>query len=525
MKLWIRNLLLALFAVSTVISLVSCGSTKVISPSSLPGYTVICSQSADSEQKAAVDAMKHNLDSLLGSEIPLHDDGESPVALEILVGETNRPESETFMNSLRYRDHGFAVVGDKIVIGGHTQETLGLAMEAFYETLTKISNGEKVKLTEGEYVTRETYAFEDTSVCGLSSKNLSVVYADHKGKEFAFCLAEALSSRCGYAIKAISQQESASVSGNLILLGVSGQRGLTAPKPSGPAATYVESASDAVLLAGGEFGFEHLCYTLLAEVLSGTGDSVPLPSLSDKANSLLRTVSYNVLVSQRSEQRIKALIDSIRQMKPDTVGLQEANAAWMKDFASYLPEYASVGVGRDGPNSEGTFILYRKDKFTLLDSGTRWLSDTPKYISKFRDSKYLRTYTYAVLKRNSDGAVFVHVNTHLDLYESVQTKQTGVLLKELKQFKDYPIVITGDFNCTSESDSYKLIAKTGYSDSASAAQISKKSSTFRSAGNVIDFCFVTPTLLQTLHYRVFNGKVNGIYPSDHNAVYIDFILK
>lgn len=549
MKLWIRILSVVLFVVFSIMLLVACGSENSstssdenlptsseesaegetvdgIPLSSLSEYTIVRSKSADLTQKETIYAMKRELDALLGCELPLRGDGESPSSLEILVGETNRPESVAFMDSLRYQDCGFAVIGNKIVVGGHSQEALELATENFLGALAEATKEEKAVLAEGEYVTRATYAFEDTLVCGLSSKNLSVVYADQKGKDFALLLAESLSQRCGYVVRAISQRESASATGNLLLLGVSGQRGLTAPEEFEPAAAYVQSASDAVLLAGGEYGFERLCYSLLADVLSGTGNSVPLPSPSGETGDLLRTVSYNVLVSQRSAERVAALMDSIRRMKPDTVGLQEASGAWMEDFASHLPEYASVGIGRSGKNSEGTYILYRKDKFTLVDSATFWLSDTPDRESKYDESSYPRICTYALLRRISDGKMFLHVNTHLEHTSAVaRDKQIAVLLKQIKMLGSYPTVVTGDFNCTSESNVYATMSGAGYKDSASLALLARTAATFRSSGKVIDFCFATSESVQILHYGVFDGKVNDIYPSDHNSVYVDFVLK
>jgi len=50
---------------------------------------------------------------------------------EILIGNTNRPETEKFMYSLQPWQYGYGYVDGKIVIAGHSDETLELAVDAF----------------------------------------------------------------------------------------------------------------------------------------------------------------------------------------------------------------------------------------------------------------------------------------------------------------------------------------------------------------------------------------------------------
>ncbi len=50
---------------------------------------------------------------------------------EILVGDTNRPEAKTFRDSLAINEYGFGVVGNKIVVSGWSDLTIGLALDLF----------------------------------------------------------------------------------------------------------------------------------------------------------------------------------------------------------------------------------------------------------------------------------------------------------------------------------------------------------------------------------------------------------
>jgi len=56
---------------------------------------------------------------------------------EILVGETNRPETAEFLDSLQMWQYGYALVGQKIVIAGHDGETTRQAVEDFSSFLAE----------------------------------------------------------------------------------------------------------------------------------------------------------------------------------------------------------------------------------------------------------------------------------------------------------------------------------------------------------------------------------------------------
>ena len=74
------------------------------------------------------------------------------------------------------------------------------------------------------------------------------------------------------------------------------------------------------------------------------------------------------------------VVDIIKKLSPDVTGLQEVTDDVWKPFLlqKFSDKYACVGHGREEVGAgEGTPILYRKDKFTLVSEGTYWLYDTP----------------------------------------------------------------------------------------------------------------------------------------------------
>ena len=73
--------------------------------------------------------------------------------------------------------------------------------------------------------------------------------------------------------------------------------------------------------------------------------------------------------------------------------------------------YASVGQGRDGGvDGEYSAIFYNKTKFSVLESGTKWLSDTPDKVSKVPESSLNRIFTYALLQRSTDNMKIMFAN-------------------------------------------------------------------------------------------------------------------
>lgn len=128
-----------------VLSLCACGGENpsaaddlaVIDAESILQYQVVRSDYADGDLvKCGMDVRYAFEDA--GYELKLTTDffreGYPEYAMgdcEILVGETNRPESAEFLDSLQMWQYGYALVGQKIVIAGHDEKTTRQAVEDF----------------------------------------------------------------------------------------------------------------------------------------------------------------------------------------------------------------------------------------------------------------------------------------------------------------------------------------------------------------------------------------------------------
>ena len=78
-------------------------------------------------------------------------------SLEILVGNTNRPETKAFLKNLRPNEYGYGVVGNKLVIAGWAEYTSAMAIDAFlaeYEQYLVDADGGLKNLVMSDGVTK-----------------------------------------------------------------------------------------------------------------------------------------------------------------------------------------------------------------------------------------------------------------------------------------------------------------------------------------------------------------------------------
>lgn len=261
-----------------------------------------------------------------------------------------------------------------------------------------------------------------------------------------------------------------------------------------------------------------------------------IPEKSDKAT---RVMSFNVRCASDPEgsikNRSKLVTAVIEQYAPDSFGVQEATGRWMSILKNKLGDkYDYVGEPRDnyGPFSEYSAVFYLKDKYTLIDQGTFWLSETPeKKNTKSFDSACYRIATWAVLESKENGVRYVHINTHLDhVLEETREGQVGVLLEKLKELQEQGVVIcTGDFNAYSDENVYKRMLEV-IDDVALTAKNADEGITFHNYGKVadegqgaIDFIF-TSKRVKAENYKIIRNTVKDMYPSDHYPIVADVIV-
>ena len=252
---------------------------------------------------------------------------------------------------------------------------------------------------------------------------------------------------------------------------------------------------------------------------------------------MYRVMSFNLLCAGRGlrtwRKRVPKVISIIKEVNPDSFGVQEAHWEWMKKLCRYLPEYSYVGVGRDDGKKKGEFsaVFYKKDKFTASESGNFWISETPEKPSKGWDSACTRIATFVKLTDKETDKAYVHFNTHLDHVGRIaQINGAKMIQEKAASFGGVPVVCTGDFNVFQDSDCYNTMVSGNMKDARKLAPDSDDCYTFHGfkpdeIHERIDFVFVDEATVKPVNFKVVNKLVDGDFYSDHNAVYADIELK
>ncbi len=265
---------------------------------------------------------------------------------------------------------------------------------------------------------------------------------------------------------------------------------------------------------------------------------IGLPERNTKGlngENAVRIMSFNIRNGE-FEDRYKYVPRLIGEYMPDSVGVQECTFLWSLTLKMNLKEYGFVGGGRDSGGQsfdcgEMSAILYRKDKYKLVDSGTFWLSETPEKVSKGWDGNFKRICTWAVLKDKKTGYTYAHINTHLD-NKGEQARVNGLEMVKSKVFSyDIPAVLTGDLNFREGTDLYNQLVSGGLKDSKYLAK--NTDSGFTSHGyhadtvvndKPIDYICVNKYVREVKNYKIIREKYDGNYISDHYPIISDMIL-
>lgn len=257
----------------------------------------------------------------------------------------------------------------------------------------------------------------------------------------------------------------------------------------------------------------------------------------------LKVMTYNIRLDVDSDGtnawpfRKEYFSSQIQFYNPDVFGIQEAKPNQVIDISKALLEYNNVGIGRDGiGQGESSNIFYKKERFTVKESNTFWLSETPNTISKGWDAALNRVCTYALFKDLKTKQLFWVFNTHLDhIGEQAKTKGIELILSKIKELntKKYPVILMGDLNSEPQDDRILLLKKA--MDDTRAVSIEKPfgpSGTFNNfkhnepVTKLIDYIFISKnSIFKVKKYAVLSDSKDLKYPSDHLPVYVEINLK
>lgn len=258
-----------------------------------------------------------------------------------------------------------------------------------------------------------------------------------------------------------------------------------------------------------------VCFNFNAQNLNVMTFNIRLSLDSDKENSW--------------ENRKNDALQLLDYYHPDVFGVQEAVPQQMTDLKTGLKNYDFVGVGRDDGANKGEYsaIFYNTEKLQVLQSGTFWLSETPDRPSKGWDAAYNRVCTYALFKTKKGGRKFWAFNVHFDHVGIIARENSSKLILEKINTlnpRNFPVVLTGDFNLTDKTEPIKIISKT-MSDSFYNCRKPHYGPTGTFTGfdvntvpkDRIDYIFTKGLSCQSIR-TINDRRENLLYPSDHFPV-------
>jgi endonuclease/exonuclease/phosphatase family metal-dependent hydrolase len=257
----------------------------------------------------------------------------------------------------------------------------------------------------------------------------------------------------------------------------------------------------------------------------------------------MNIISFNIRYNTPNDgenawpHRIEMVSGLLKFHDADIFGLQEALIGQIEDVKNQLPQYEWFGVGRDDGKEGGEFspVFYNPAKFILLKHGTFWLSETPEKPSKGWDAALNRVVTWGRFQSKVTGKQFMVFNTHFD-HRGVEARKNSAELiykkiREMVQDKNLPVILTGDFNLTPDTEPIQLLKKY----MADSREVSEEPpygpvGTFQSFNidapmeNRIDYVFVYGGV-KVLKYAILTDFKEHRFPSDHLPVFVKVVLK
>ncbi len=230
--------------------------------------------------------------------------------------------------------------------------------------------------------------------------------------------------------------------------------------------------------------------------------------------------------------RMKALY---KKYMPDLIGAQEVTMTWKNYLTEAMSEYGIVGEPREAIiDPEHTAILYKKERFELLETKTFALSESGEFGSLGWGEEYPRICTYAILKDKESGDRLAFFNSHLALRDEARCENLKLIFEHIKKF-DLPTLLTGDFNTSETSAPYKLCIDTIFDDTKYIAKDSDSGYTYhnyddekytgRLKDSPIDYCMCSKGDFEVESYKIVRDKMDGLPVSDHYPVIAKLTLK
>ncbi len=180
------------------------------------------------------------------------------------------------------------------------------------------------------------------------------------------------------------------------------------------------------------------------------------------------------------DARAADIADLHDKIDADVLLLQEVSKGWIPYINEYMETrgYSYYAYGRyggefndkdlDGGDAFSP-ILWKTDKFDVVDQGHFWLSMTPDVVrsASWLDgtvSDFPRCNCWVILRDKQTGREIVVTSVHFDAYDDLVKLYSGdLLMQKMYQIaQGRPVIAGGDFNLPIEHMAYLHIAESNY---------------------------------------------------------------
>lgn len=258
----------------------------------------------------------------------------------------------------------------------------------------------------------------------------------------------------------------------------------------------------------------------------------------------IRTGTYNLRFDNKNDsgnlwaERAPVLTALLNFHDFDILGTQEGLKNQLDDISQALPQYARHGHGRDDGKEKGehSAIYYKKEMFSLLNSGDFWLSQTPDKPGLGWDATCCnRICSWVFLQHKKSKQKFYVFNAHYDHQGVVARKESSkLILEKIREItKGQATIFMGDLNGSRTSEWYLSLAnssqlKDSYTD-VPHPYVNQNGSfnafnPARPRTDIIDHIFIT-THFRAVKWGILTDSYRNKYPSDHFPVLSDLVLK
>lgn len=263
---------------------------------------------------------------------------------------------------------------------------------------------------------------------------------------------------------------------------------------------------------------------------------------TNAAPAALTVMTYNLRFASTNPPnawptRRPLMRELIQQLAPDVLGTQEGVYSQLKDLATDLPEFAWIGLGREG-GSRGEFmaVFYRPARLEPLAYDHFWLSDTPEVMNSATwGNTYRRMVTWVKFHDRATGAEFFVFNTHFDHQVQAAREQSAELVRKRVAALNpsLPVLLIGDFNAAAETNkAYQILTVENFFTDAWLTALEKHG---EGVGTFNDFKAAEPNgpridwILTRGAVTVERAEMStfgraGQFPSDHFPVLVKLRL-